>query len=281
MGDWLSVYLQWVRVALSWRNPVVKTVASHTRTPGNSISTTTTSSTLTSTEDLLFANPGTYSGWPQVNTSVQATDGPPTQTSRQAQTDNTPLVLGHAMRMQRLAGHSPTATFLPPTHEPLRCDVCHRGFRHPKSLNHHMRLRHMDNPAFRCDLCGAGFMKSADFIGHMNRHNNVQGFSCPHCPKKFTYKGDMYKHRKICQQTLPPDSPTGDEEEQGKARKSTWDDSIRCGQYCRVEFVLRETPSGEEGIRLWDCRELCDMQCPVVHSCIKDASSRRKIIFLS
>jgi hypothetical protein len=53
----------------------------------------------------------------------------------------------------------------------------------------------MNAPKFRCNECGEG-MTSEHFAGHINMHRGVQGFHCPLCPAKYTYKSELYKHRK-------------------------------------------------------------------------------------
>ncbi|KAK7109664.1 hypothetical protein V1264_013664 [Littorina saxatilis] len=78
------------------------------------------------------------------------------------------------------------------------CRACQRWFRTKTGLHRHVRKLHMDDPKFRCRQCGHGFMTREHFTGHMNMHTGVQGFQCPHCPQRYTYRGDLYRHKKKC-----------------------------------------------------------------------------------
>lgn len=80
----------------------------------------------------------------------------------------------------------------------LACRACHRYFKSVTGLHRHVRKVHMDDPTYRCEQCGSGFMTREHWTGHMNMHTGVQSFQCPHCPQKFTYKGDLYRHKKTC-----------------------------------------------------------------------------------
>ena len=82
------------------------------------------------------------------------------------------------------------------------CGKCNARYAYPYDLTRHVRERHMDKPRFRCHICGMGFTFKDHYTGHMNSHNKIKGFHCQHCPRKFTYKSDLYKHRKKCKASL-------------------------------------------------------------------------------
>ena len=103
------------------------------------------------------------------------------------------------------AGYHRSDPLVPPHSSQTKawtCGKCNASYAYPYDLTRHVRERHMDRPRFRCHVCGMGFTFKDHYTGHMNSHNKIKGFHCQHCPRKFTYKSDLYKHRKKCKAAL-------------------------------------------------------------------------------
>ncbi|XP_076460627.1 uncharacterized protein LOC143293555 isoform X20 [Babylonia areolata] len=76
----------------------------------------------------------------------------------------------------------------------LRCEYCNASFASNSGLNRHKNLLHLNKLPYSCLVCGQGFTEKDHFEGHMNSHNNIKAYKCPHCSHEFTYKASLRNH---------------------------------------------------------------------------------------
>lgn len=106
---------------------------------------------------------------------------------------------------------------------PVKCKECGKEFRHPHSLERHMRKVHSegfpcahcgkiqktaarykvhvatmhtadDQKPFKCTICSKGFGIENNLHEHMNIHMNLRPFVCKYCSASFNSSGNMYAH---------------------------------------------------------------------------------------
>ena len=80
------------------------------------------------------------------------------------------------------------------------CVDCNEEFPTPGLLNVHVNRKHIKR--YSCDRCSASFHLNADLLRHQPSHdpNRKRVITCPNvgCPRTFTRKDNMLRHKKLC-----------------------------------------------------------------------------------
>lgn len=77
----------------------------------------------------------------------------------------------------------------------LLCEFCEKSFASGSGLSRHQnRVHSLKRLPHVCTVCGKGFNEKDNYEGHMNMHNNVRAYKCPHCSSGWFYKNSLREH---------------------------------------------------------------------------------------
>ena len=84
-------------------------------------------------------------------------------------------------------------------HQPLTvpCPFCDKMFRNKYKMKDHIKRNHVDDSmkSFKCNICPKAFTNAASLETHVNAHNGLKPYSCPHCPNMhYQNKSNLRAH---------------------------------------------------------------------------------------
>lgn len=75
----------------------------------------------------------------------------------------------------------------------FKCKVCHKGFKHRRSLNRHVKL-HSGEKNFKCPHCTSAFARSDHLKAHLRTHNNSKPYKCSVCQCGYNTQAALKVH---------------------------------------------------------------------------------------
>ena len=75
----------------------------------------------------------------------------------------------------------------------FKCKVCHKGFKHRRSLNRHVKL-HSGEKNFKCLQCSSAFARSDHLKAHLRTHNNSKPYKCSVCQCGYNTQAALKVH---------------------------------------------------------------------------------------
>ncbi|XP_058833321.1 zinc finger protein 595-like isoform X2 [Topomyia yanbarensis] len=76
------------------------------------------------------------------------------------------------------------------------CEVCHKTFSQPQTLNRHRKIHSKDTqPGKPCNYCDRVFLRSDDLRRHMRTHTNERPYACDLCSKAYKQSNELKEHK--------------------------------------------------------------------------------------
>ncbi|XP_055595985.1 zinc finger protein OZF-like [Uranotaenia lowii] len=92
--------------------------------------------------------------------------------------------------------------YVPDTSETVVCDVCGKSYPNKSVLKIHSYTHDRDKMPHKCTICGKGFALANRLQEHMNRHNGIKNFKCPHCGQQKVTRNELNGHIRMVHKRL-------------------------------------------------------------------------------
>ena len=178
------------------------------------------------------------------------------------------------------------------------CDLCHKTFKSPYILNHHVDVVHNKKLLFNCTICGKKFGAKGNLNNHIKRRHDNEGsklstsskeniteklYACKMCNKSFDFHSYLKRHTesahegkvyecKICNKTFSSEQSLKKHTERvHEGKEKNWICSI-CGakffDKCVMDVHIKGVHEGQKPVRTHK-NDIENVTCDLCHKTFK------------